>query len=212
MPNYPNEQGIMIRFKYHFTKEEEGDEMTSKTHVLGGMVFGVGGYLYTQALGMTITDVTPVLQLGMILPYAVWSSTLPDLDQDNSEVAAQSPFNLVIQKFFNAIKAGHRSARSHIYPMLISFVAYLILLRIMVGGNIRDAESVMSGLIVQGIFLGLFSHFVLDIMTEAGVQLGKKRIRIVPKVQTFGTGTPYEDLVRKILYILLCGLFIMVFV
>lgn len=75
-------------------------------------MFGVGGYLYTQALGMTITDVTPVLQLGIILPYAVWSSTLPDLDQDNSEVAAQSPFNLVIQKFFNAIKAGHRSARS----------------------------------------------------------------------------------------------------
>lgn len=186
--------------------------MTSKTHVLGGMVFGVGGYLYTQALGMTITDVTPVLQLGIILPYAVWSSTLPDLDQDNSEVASQSPINLVIQKFFNMIKAGHRSAKSHVYPMIISFAIYLAVLRIMVGGNATDAEMVILGLMVQGIFLGLFSHFILDIMTEAGVQFRKKRIRIVPKLQTFGTGTPYEDLVRKILYILLCVLIIMVFV
>ena len=186
--------------------------MTSKTHVLGGMAFGIGGYLYTQKMGLTIDGVSPILQLGIILPYAIWSSTLPDLDQDNDSVAFQSPLNLGIQKFFNVIGAGHRSAKSHVYPMLVSCVCYLLCLRGVMIQYIAGVSGVILQLILLGMFLGLFSHFLLDIMTESGVQFGGMRIRIVPKMEMFGTGTPYELIVRKILYVLVCVLIIALFV
>jgi len=78
--------------------------------------------------------------------------------------------------------------------------------------DIAGVSGIILQLILLGMFLGLFSHFLLDIMTEAGVQLGRIRIRIVPKMDMFGTGTPYEMVVRNILYVIVCALIIAVFV
>ena len=189
----------------------KGEEMTSKTHVLGGMALGIGGYMYSQKMGLTIDGVSPILQLGIILPYAIWSSTLPDLDQDNDDVAERNPINLVLQKFFNLIRAGHRSAKSHIYPMLVALVCYVLCLRGVMTNYIPGAGGSILQLITLGMFLGLFSHFLLDIMTEAGVQVGRIRLRIVPRMAMFGTGTTYELVVRRLLYVVCCALLVLVF-
>lgn len=94
--------------------------MTAKTHVLGSMSLALGGYILMDKGGLLIPDVEPLIQLGIILPYSVWASTVPDLDQAHDSVAQSSPINLLIQRFFKIVKAGHRSVKSHVAPAFIS--------------------------------------------------------------------------------------------
>lgn len=69
--------------------------MTAKTHVLGSMSLALGGYILMDKGGLLIPDVEPLIQLGIILPYSVWASTVPDLDQAHDSVAQSSPINLL---------------------------------------------------------------------------------------------------------------------
>lgn len=50
--------------------------MTAKTHVLGSMSLALGGYILMDKGGLLIPDVEPLIQLGIILPYSVWASTV----------------------------------------------------------------------------------------------------------------------------------------
>ena len=52
--------------------------MTGKTHVVGGNVFALGSYILMKKTGLLVDSVWEPLQLGIILPYATWASTLPD--------------------------------------------------------------------------------------------------------------------------------------
>lgn len=183
--------------------------MTAKTHVLGGMAMSVGGFLLLKDNGMLIPDVSEAIQVGIILPYAIWGSTLPDLDQDKEVTARNSPINYAIQKFFNLIKAGHRSAKSHIFPWVISILLYTAIAFNYIGSNLNGTEVTIIGLILLGLFFGLFSHFILDAMTRKGINIGTVTIRLVPDTDVFGTGTHYEMIVRKVLYVITVILFIL---
>jgi membrane-bound metal-dependent hydrolase YbcI (DUF457 family) len=185
--------------------------MTGKTHVLGGMTFALGGFLCMKAGGMLIPDVAEPLQLGIIMPYAIWSSTLPDLDQAKESVAQSSPINLVIQKIFTLVGAGHRSVKSHVIPMLISLVLYLAIGFGYLLHGFNGTEITIIGLMTLGIFLGLLSHFILDIMTRKGIKVGGIIVRVVPDTDLFGTGTLYENIVRKCLYIIVCIFIVFLF-
>lgn len=186
--------------------------MTGRTHVLGGTAFALGGFLCLKAGDVLIPDVSDMLQLGIIMPYAIWSSTLPDLDQNKSETALHSPINLVIQKFFALIKAGHRSAKSHVIPVILSALLYMALTFNVVGNSLNGTEISIAGLMCLGFLLGVLSHFILDCMTRKGLKIGSLEIRFVPDLDMFGTGTPYEMIVRKILYVIDCILIILLFI
>lgn len=96
--------------------------MTGKTHVVGGNVFALGSYILMKKTGLLVDSVWEPLQLGIILPYATWASTLPDLDQNNKNRVETNPINSVIQDFFRIIQAGHRSVKSHVAPCVIAGV------------------------------------------------------------------------------------------
>lgn len=182
--------------------------MTAKTHVLGSMSLALGGYILMDKGGLLIPDVEPLIQLGIILPYSVWASTVPDLDQAHDSVAQSSPINLLIQRFFKIVKAGHRSVKSHVAPAFISLATYLALAFNMIGRNLNGTEITILALAVLGITAGLVSHFLLDIMTRDGITIGKVNIRVVPDTALFGAGTDYERIVRRLLYVLTTVLFI----
>ena len=93
--------------------------MTGKTHVVGGNVFALGSYILMKKTGLLVDSVWEPLQLGIILPYATWASTLPDLDQNNKNRVETNPVNTAIQDLFRVIQAGHRSVKSHVAPCII---------------------------------------------------------------------------------------------
>lgn len=74
--------------------------MTGKTHVVGGNVFALGSYILMKKTGLLVDSVWEPLQLGIILPYATWASTLPDLDQNNKNRIETNPINSVIRISF----------------------------------------------------------------------------------------------------------------
>ena len=186
--------------------------MTAKTHVLGGMTLALGGFMYLDSSGLLIPDVNKVLQLGIIMPYAIWSSTLPDFDQDKDSTAQNSPINFVIQKFFKLIGAGHRSAKSHIIPVIVSFILYLAIAFNFICKSFNGTEITIIGLITLGLFLGLTSHMLLDMMTKQALRIGDIELRIVPDSDLFTTGSLYESIVRRALYIIVCILLILIFI
>lgn len=178
--------------------------MTGKTHVLGGMAFAVGGFICMEKTNMLIPDVNEGLQLGIILPYAIWASTLPDLDQNKDSVAQISPINLVIQKIFSFTGTKHRGWQSHILPVILAFLAYIGTAFGLIFKHSNGTEITIIGLIVLGLFLGLLSHMILDMMTRQGLKFGSINLRLVPDMDLFGAGTKYELIVRRILYIIVC--------
>ena len=54
--------------------------MTGKTHRVGGMLCCLGGYTLLEANGMLLGDVNPLLQLTIMYPFAIYGSTVSDLD------------------------------------------------------------------------------------------------------------------------------------
>jgi hypothetical protein len=97
-------------------------------------------------------------------------------------------------------------------PAFISLAIYLALAFNMIGKNLNGTEITILALAVLGITAGLVSHFLLDIMTRDGITIGKVNIRVVPDTALFGTGTDYERIVRRLLYVLTTVLFIYILI
>lgn len=186
--------------------------MTGKTHVLGGMGFALGGFMCLQSANMLIPDVSEPLQLSIILPYAIWASTFPDLDQDKDSMGKNNPIDLLFQKMFKVVGAKHRGSKSHVVPMFFTLVLYVAVAFSWIFNGMNGTEITIIGLITMGLFLGLLSHFVLDCMTRQGVDCFGLTIRLVPNTDMFGTGTMYETIVRRIIYFIDCALFIILFI
>lgn len=186
-----------------------------KTHVLGGMAFGLGSYLAMKETGILVAGVPDIAQLGVMLPYAIWGSTFPDLDQENHQKAEDNPINLVFQKVFKAFGVKHRGAGSHVIPALAATAASGVLWWWMQIGKVPISIASTIGLLVCiGFACGVVSHLILDCFTMAGVHGigGKPVIRFVPHNSIFGTGTPYEMVWRKFLYVIDVILLVMVFI
>ena len=186
--------------------------MTGKTHVVGGNVFALGSYILMKKTGLLVDSVWEPLQLGIILPYATWASTLPDLDQNNKNRVETNPVNAAIQDLFRVIQAGHRSVKSHVAPCII--VGVLCVMSILGKSffNLNQISTNILFLVLTGLFCGLLSHLILDLCTSDGIVIAGKRIALVPKNPVFGTGTKYESIYRRICYVLSCLLLIMAFV
>lgn len=172
--------------------------MLGKTHVLGGTVASLALFCGMQKYGMLIEGVPELLQLGVILPYGIWTSTLPDYDQDKESRAEANPINLLIQKFFRILGTPHRGFASHVAPVLITLVVLKVFC------NTSSIGGALLTLIMQGCFAGLFSHLVLDMFNGSGVT--KYHLRFVPHNPAFNTDTPYELVWRRMLYVVALGL------
>lgn len=167
--------------------------MTGKTHVVGGNVFALGSYILMKKTGLLVDSVWEPLQLGIILPYATWASTLPDLDQNNKNRVETNPINSVIQDFFRIIQAGHRSVKSHVAPCVIAGVLCIMSILGKSFFNLNQISTNILFLVLTGLFCGLLSHLILDLCTNKGVIA-----KIVPEEEM-----PYDPVSGKSLDILL---------
>lgn len=186
--------------------------MIGKTHTLGGSAFALGSYIVLRETGILNPDLDSVAQLACIMPYAMWSAKAPDFDQDIKDRAMASPIDLVMQKFFNLIGAGHRSLKSHVYPALIATVLSAISVTgVNIFGTASNNSAIIYCMVILGMAMGLLSHLLLDLCTKDGIHANGKRYAFVPEIDLFKTDGIVEQIVRRFLYVLNILLFILLF-
>lgn len=180
--------------------------MMGKTHSVGGIVSVLGGYLVLKTNGYLVNDVSPILQLAVMYPFAIWSSTAPDLDHHADSSPAKDPVSKLInrglhifnkptevidntmgiftskktfpQKLVTSLACKHRSWQTHSeVPILLM---YLLLAKVLTLP--LSIENTILTLIVMGIALGFMSHIFLDMLTMAGIPtvIGRCISSIVP--------------------------------
>lgn len=197
--------------------------MEGKTHKLGGVLCALAGYRILESNGMLIEDVSPLLQLAVIYPFAIYGSVFSDLDHGWQSVPARDPISYVVNKVLHLttgvrkktnsknfivslFDARHRSWQTHSDLFLFSliFISVMLLNSSMIG-----VSGTIFKLISMGFIIGVVSHLILDSLTPEGIwfiipsiiKQEKVSFRLVPKTKFFATGGPWEKLVRAVMSI-----------
>lgn len=204
--------------------------MQGKTHRVGGALCALLGYSILEANNMLIPDVNPLLQLTVMYPFALYGSTVSDLDHNWESTPSKDPVSGLINKVLHLttnyrnttgtnnrllgiFDAKHRSWQTHSDVFLYLF---LILSWWLCSGGIPGVDGIIFRLIVSGFVFGLISHLLLDSITPEGIWFlipsiikGRKvSFRLVPKSKFFATGGPWERLIRTIMWFIIILLFI----
>lgn len=206
--------------------------MTGKTHRVGGMLCCLAGYSLLESKGMLIDNVDPLLQLTVMYPFAIYGSVVSDLDHNWNSAPSKDIVSFCINKILhlttgikkksksvlNLFDAKHRSWQTHsdLFLVLIIMLSHYLL-----NLNIGSVNTVVLKLVSTGLLLGIISHLLLDMITPEGIWCipstivantlkvkTPKKIHLVPKTKFFATGGKWEELVRKILWVICFILFI----
>lgn len=204
--------------------------MMGQTHRVGGMLCALAGYTYLESKGMLIADVSPLVQLTIMYPFAIYGSTFPDLDHNTDSIPSKDIFSLLINKILHltsgirersgkdlkgplaVFDARHRSWQTHSDLFLLICIVLSITF---IGGDVSTANGIILKLVVTGFMLGLVSHMILDIITPAGIwcigaavlsKVTKSRkfpvkIHLVPHSRFFATGGTWETIVRYFMWV-----------
>lgn len=203
--------------------------MTGATHRVGGVVCALAGYTILEQKGMLISDVSPLLQLTVMYPFAIYGSTVSDLDHHWQSAPSKDIVSFCINKILHLttdlrkrtgsknpvlaiFDAKHRSWQTHsdlflILMIILSFQA--------IGSSISGANSIIMKLVFTGFILGIISHLILDMLTPEGIwctfstTLSRvlkikvpEKIHLVPKTKFFATGGTWEKLVRYLMWVI----------
>ena len=182
--------------------------MMYATHKAGGALFALIGFEVLSKNNLLIPDISPWLQLVLMYPACSFGSTLPDLDHGWGSVKEHTPTSWVVHKLIHVTKPKHRSWQTH--SLLMNIAIYGLMFSLLYAMSIyhwfgvSDAEVALIRLLLMGLVLGITSHLFLDAFTMAGIWLlPGVPLRFVPKSEIFGTGTTYETVWRRLLYVLL---------
>lgn len=204
--------------------------MQGKTHRVGGVLAALTGYAILESKGMLVGNVNNLLQLAIIYPFAVYGSTLPDLDHNWDSAPSKDVVSFCINKILHLgkglqkiglkkvgyfVDSKHRSWQTHAIEWLVGLIFALYFLIHCYDGS---ADYMILQLILTGLTLGVFSHLLLDALTPQGIWLLlpsivlRRRItfRLVPKSKFFATGGNWESLVRTIMWLLIALLILRV--
>lgn len=203
--------------------------MTGATHRVGGVVCALAGYTILEQKGMLISDVNPLLQLAVMYPFAIYGSTVSDLDHHWESAPSKDIVSFCINKILHLttnfrkktksknpilgiFDAKHRSWQTHsdLFLILMIFLSMYA-----IGGSITSANSIIMKLVFTGFILGVISHLILDMITPEGIWctlstvLSKvckikipEKIHLVPKTKFFATGGSWERFVRWFLWVI----------
>lgn len=150
--------------------------MNYKTHINGGLLAGL--YMSQQMTN------APIVSTGVFLGGALIGSILPDIDHKNSYIGQKAK---TISKAINKF-AGHRKLfhAPLIYLLLYSISTSMITNKLLLAGT-------------KGLFLGVFSHLILDSFTIGGLPwfypLSKKKFSL----SNIKTNSKIEDMLCGIL-------------
>ena len=140
--------------------------MNYKTHINGGILLGL--YVTSQMTDIQIVSTSTAIFLGA----SVFGSLLPDIDHKSSYIGRRAK---TVSKAINKL-AGHRKLFHA--PLL-----YLILYSTSMG-LVSDKLII---LFINGLFLGIMSHLILDSLTIGGLPwfypLSKNKVSLA-KIKT----------------------------
>lgn len=168
--------------------------MLGKTHKVGGAVAALGGFYLLKESGHLLTDVSPLLQLTVMYPFAIIGSFAPDFDQNmQANPAGLDPvskgvayglhvFNKPAEKLEQATKTfhvkqgpmqklikmlacSHRSWQTHSIEVLAVALYFYIKLQSLP----LTLNNVILLLVSSGFLLGFISHIFLDLLTMDGI-------------------------------------------
>lgn len=203
--------------------------MQGNTHRVGGMLCALAGYSLLESKGLLIGNVSPILQLTVMYPFAIYGSTFPDLDHHADSAPSKDIVSVVVNRVLHLTSgirkstgksnpvlqifdAQHRSWQTHSDLFLLICIALSMWL---VNGSSTDANGIILKLVAIGFILGVISHMILDMLTPQGiwsvvmVAISKitglkklpQKISIVPKWKFFSTGSRWEDLIRYLMWV-----------
>lgn len=166
--------------------------MQGKTHRIGGALSALIGYTVLESNGMLLPNVSPLLQLTVIYPFALYGSVMSDLDHGYQSIPAKDPISVGINKvlhlstgirkktgknipILNLFDAKHRSWQTHSLLWLLLLIG--LWLWLMLSGQSIDTGKITMDvvsmsilkLVLTGLLLGLISHLLLDTITPEGI-------------------------------------------
>jgi membrane-bound metal-dependent hydrolase YbcI (DUF457 family) len=203
--------------------------MQGKTHRVGGVLCALAGYSILESKGMLISDVSPLLQLTVMYPFAIYGSIFSDLDHNPHSIPSKDIVSVGVNRILHITSklnkdnksdniliqifdADHRSWQTHSDLFLIICIALSVGL---IGGGIDSANDIILKLVATGFILGVISHLILDLLTPEGIwfmfgtvisslsehKINPKKIHLVPKSSFFATGGQWEKMVRITMWI-----------
>ena len=205
--------------------------MQGKTHRVGGVLSSLVGFTLLSANDLLVPDVNPLVQLAVIYPFAIYGSTVSDLDHNWQSAPSKDPFSWCINKILHlgteaekhgmnnlvvkAFNAKHRSWQTHSDVFLVLFLAITWYL---MTSAVPTVESILLRLIFLGLSLGVVSHMILDALTPEGIWFlipsiirhREVKFHLVPKSEFFATGGQWEKLVGILMKLVSTILFIYV--
>lgn len=133
--------------------------MMGRTHKLGGLCTGVIASTIMTELPIT-TD--KLIIDGIIIGTAVFGSLLPDIDHTNSTIGKQ---HKILSKCTNVL-FGHRGIT---HAPLVYFLSFGLIFYFL-----NTIDTLLKPFIIAGIFglfLGIMSHLLLDMITKSGIPI-----------------------------------------
>lgn len=197
--------------------------MEGKTHRLGGVLCTLIGYSVLESRGMLIEDVSPLLQLTVVYPFALYGSVFSDLDHNWQSAPEKDPFSFVVNKLLHlttwvrkkteakgkllaVFDAKHRSWQTHSDMFLLLLIAAFVAV---LYSNTSEVAGTILELVTIGFITGVVSHLILDMLTPDGIWCilpslikGKRvTISLVPRTKFFSTGGRWERIVQVLLWV-----------
>lgn len=132
--------------------------MDGKTHRLGGITAGVATASFLATRGASVD----FLSYGLIIYGGALGGLIPDIDHPNSTISKR---HKTISKFVTSF-TKHRGI-THTLLGVGAFFLALLFLSTFLPVFIQYYAMLFS----VGVFVGLLSHLLLDIITRAGLRL-----------------------------------------
>jgi len=156
--------------------------MNKPTHVLGGVTAGVCVAKYVIPSLTNVASIEGVIGIGAVMGGAFLGSVLLDIDHKGSFIGRR----LKIISFILHHTIGHRGI-THTPIFVCGFTVLLAYLTMGLSGF----SQAMTMFFVLGLFGGMVSHLLLDLLTRGGIPLlypfTKKDYSIAP-FKTGGIG------------------------
>lgn len=200
--------------------------MQGKTHRTGGVLCALLGCAVLERKGMLIKDVSPLLQLTVMYPFAIYGSTVSDLDHNWNSCPSKDMVSFCIHRVLHLttglrqngvsnaalslFDSKHRSWQTHSDLFLLIIVLSMHALIGMLGG----AGLIIFKMVSIGFLLGVVSHLILDMLTPDGIWsvllmiinrvFGlhiPEKLHFVPKREFFATGGRWEAFIQKLMWV-----------
>lgn len=180
--------------------------MTGRTHKVAGCAAMLAAYMYMIKKGVLLDSIHPIVQLAVMYPAASWGCTMPDLDQTSTDnIPDKTPVSIAIHKLLHTGKIKHRSWQTHTWLLTLIFILLLYVLvyfaqtNAWLGATTSTYDILL--LMLTGFGVGNISHLLLDSITYEGTQLLPGVWFRPLHADVFKTGTTYETIVRRLLYV-----------